>query len=294
MTTTTQKPKTTTTTKIEAPKTTTTKATARSILRSIKAEITEPAIFFTTTSPEVYNVQCNYNITNWLHVKTCYVRGANFYSENMNAKYSFSGGYRQKKIVDVVYFECCSRINFVPLEIFKEFPKLIGIAFQDFKIPIVEERLFSDEKFSKIEYMLLDSDNIKWIEDNAFQQMSELVDIALSNNKIQSLSEKVFAHNLKLEIINLLGNQIKMIHPKVFEQLNSITELDLLRNKCINKIVSDIGKGLEDCYENWDEVNESMQNGKDLKLFRIFRLVFVIFFRKLFLPSCSRTHRIYL
>jgi Leucine-rich repeat (LRR) protein len=131
-------------------------------------------------------------------------------------KFTFDGTEEEKKSVIKFSFEQIPNLDYIPEEIFTEFPNLNKIEITSSKLPILKENLF-DEKCEKIEVLWLWNNEIKIIKRKAFFHLKNLVEISLAGNKIQSLSENIFEANSKLEVVDLEENQIKALNPVMFK-----------------------------------------------------------------------------
>jgi Leucine-rich repeat (LRR) protein len=123
--------------------------------------------------------------------------------------YKISDTNDQKKDATAVYFDSSSKVDFVPFEIFENFPKLDSIAFTKCEIQMITNKLFGGQNFEQIKELRLNEDKIRFIEIGAFDDLKNLEKIDLTNNKIRSISKETFAHNEKLRKAILTGNEIK-------------------------------------------------------------------------------------
>jgi hypothetical protein len=70
---------------------------------------------------------CDYgtdSYTHWPAFKYCQIKSQNFPLSDKNKAFSFSGSESQKQETTVVDFYGSSIIEFIPLQIFSEFPNL--------------------------------------------------------------------------------------------------------------------------------------------------------------------------
>jgi Leucine-rich repeat (LRR) protein len=177
--------------------------------------------------------------------------------------YRFSGSEDQKGKATAVYFEFSLTVDFVPFEIFDNFPKLDAIAFTKSEIPMIRNKLFSDRNFEQIKELRLNEDKIRFIENKAFKNLKNLERIDLTNNKIRSINKETFAHNKKLNETILTGNEIKLIHPEAFFNQKNGVYVEMFGNQCFGDEAFDVIKYLKPCYDNWKKAYEIFEEGKE-------------------------------
>lgn len=68
------------------------------------------------------------------------------------------------------------------------------------------------------------------IENEAFSNLTNLVHLDLSSNRIESINQKLFSQLTNLKSLNLKNNQIQSIEENAFSNLKSLTNLDLSFN----------------------------------------------------------------
>jgi Leucine-rich repeat (LRR) protein len=202
----------------------------------------------------------------WEDKATCYVAKENFKnsSDTSSKLYTFTGSNDQKQNVTAIYFEQSPTVDFIPNEIFENFPNLNSIAIYKSKIPIIKNNLFRNEKFENILELVLKEDKIKLIENNAFAKLKSLLTLDLTSNKIRSINKEIFAHNLDLEEIILNENSVKLIHPEAFRnQKHGILAVQMSNGKqCFDDGSANITKDLRPCYDNWNKAYEIVDEGE--------------------------------
>jgi Leucine-rich repeat (LRR) protein len=103
------------------------------------------------------------------------------------------------------------------------------------------------------------------IEENAFAELIDLVELDLSQNKLRSLRKNVFQNNPKLYLIDLRDNQINAIEPQTFEDLDELKLVYASGNECTDHtacfINCDLDKSLRRCYENYSKALKSLKRG---------------------------------
>jgi hypothetical protein len=190
------------------------------------------------------DLQCSVltdSYTLWPTHKFCYINNVDIAYTSPDVEYTFSGSPSEKMEVSAIHFYSSPEMHYIPLEIFKEYPNLMGLRIYDSNFPILKNTLFS-ENFTQIRNLYLDSDNIQVIESHAFQHLVNLEWISLNANEIQTLSHQIFRNNFYLIYINLNSNQIKSIHPSLFKHLGNLKYLEFTKNHCANKDI-----GCENC-----------------------------------------------
>jgi Leucine-rich repeat (LRR) protein len=207
-------------------------------------------------------ISCDYNGVKWDGRTTCFVTEQSFkISNDRITSYKFSGSEVQKEAARAVYFEGSSSVDFVPFEMFENFPKLDSIALQKCEIPMIKNNLFGDQNFEQIKDLRLNGDKIRFIDTGAFGDLKTLEKIDLSNNKLRSINKETFAHNKELSKVILTGNEIKLIHPEAFFNQNGV-HVVMFRNPCFNDEAFNVREDLETCYKNWNKAYEIIEEGK--------------------------------
>jgi Leucine-rich repeat (LRR) protein len=209
-------------------------------------------------------ISCNYNGVKWDQKTTCFVTQESFKVPNKDSitSYGFSGTEGQKQVATAAYFELSLSVDFVPFEMFENFPKLDSIAFTKSEIPMIRNNLFGGQNFEEIKELRLNEDKIRFIENRAFVDLKKLEKIDLTNNKIRSINKQTFAHNKKLREAILTGNEIKLIHPKAFMNQKNGVFVVMFGNKCFGDEVFNVKRDLKTCYDNWNRAYEIIEEGK--------------------------------
>jgi hypothetical protein len=97
--------------------------------------------------------------TLWPTYQYCSVFHRDFPSTAKNERFRITGSTEDKNNTTVVYFDSSPSIDFIPLEIFTEFPNINGIIISDSNIPILKEGFFTKD-FQDIQYLNLGSNKI--------------------------------------------------------------------------------------------------------------------------------------
>jgi Leucine-rich repeat (LRR) protein len=184
----------------------------------------------------------------------CEVRKADLSENTILETFTFSGTQEQKEIATGIRFQLIGRVAHLPPNLVEEFPKLTDLSIRWSEVLIVKNNLFG-RQFSWIKELYLGENNIKMIEDEAFQHLPNLEEISLYDNEIKSLGAKVFENNSKLKVIWLHDNKINMISPETFRNLNQLKSVDFEGNECFSKPI-----GCWNCYDNIDhtELNSAL------------------------------------
>ncbi len=190
----------------------------------------------------------------------------------MGDSFTFSGTQEEKKNTTLISFWLGGRVAHVPQNLVEEFPNLTWLVIWVSEIPIVRNDLLGPQ-FTWIEKLELENNQIKIIEEQAFQHLQNLVEIYLSNNEIQTLSGNLFEKNRKLGKIVLQSNKIKMLDPKTFHDLNQLQFVVLDYNECykwrvgcwgcdtkINR--AELNHELQNCYKNYKKSLDLRNKGE--------------------------------
>jgi Leucine-rich repeat (LRR) protein len=226
----------------------------------------------------------------WRNYRYCTVDYTDFPLADRNKSFTFTGNSASKQEITAVFFSKSPTFEFIPLEIFSEFPNLNGIMIQRSIIPIIKSGFFTTE-FKVIQYIYLGSNEIKTIEKDAFLNMVDLKWINLESNHIAKIESAIFKNNNKLEFISLANNEIKMIHPQLFSNLNNLIEVLLFGNDCVNKhfegssslTLSTMNNSLQNCYNNCkliDDVCVEKELEKPSGFLQILKMKITDFFKK--------------
>jgi hypothetical protein len=219
------------------------------------------------SNADVIQVECK-------HVdSSCDAEDVDLSKKTFGQKFSFSASQENKEKISEISFRKCGRVAHVPSNLFHEIPKLTKLWIKDSDIPILRNKLFGSQ-FSRILGLDLRFDNIRTIEDQAFTELTDLVDINLENNELKSLNSKLFAENRKLEYIILLNNKIKFIEPGTFRNLIELIWIDHSLNECFDQQIgchqhcpgkrnqADIDQKLQRCYDNYKASSDSLNEGE--------------------------------
>jgi hypothetical protein len=172
-----------------------------------------------------------------------------------NVEHSFSGTAEQKSSATVVNFNSPTQVDFLPKEMFNDFPQLNGITIEYCKtFKTVKNNLFTED-FGAIQYLYLGENKIETIEANAFQHLPNLKWIGLNENELSSLPHQLFKNNPEMIVILLWRNKINSITPDFFKNLNKLRDVDFSSNQCANK---KFGCESENCSVSQSELNSEL------------------------------------
>jgi hypothetical protein len=226
-------------------------------------------------------LQCIYERftpTLWSSKLQCFNFDVDFSAKFETEKHSFPGHAAGKSEVKILEILKSPQVDFIPLDIFMEFPNLSGLGVCDSNLPTVKAGLFKPE-FQNLEYLNLYGNKIETIEPNAFQYLIKLWWIRLYDNKIKSLSYRLFKNNPDLKYIDLRENKINSIHPNFFDGLEKLKLIEFTENLCIDANIgcstclitqSDLKEKLQNCYNSYltqgpvqteEDTSENPSNG---------------------------------
>ncbi len=154
------------------------------------------------------------------------------FKNGIHKKIEFEVTDKQKRDTKTIFFQHCSTVDFIDIEILKKFPNLFGLIFYKSNIPILKN-IFTIE-LKMIQLIYLCSNKIKELEAHVFDELVELKSISLEGNKIEEILNPIFAKNKKLEYIDLSNNKIHTLHPNLFDDLPRLEQVDFRRNGTIN------------------------------------------------------------
>jgi Leucine-rich repeat (LRR) protein len=211
-----------------------------------------------TNLNEAQLLNCTFFSSSFQSAQLCEIEEADLTNDTRYAEFTFSGSELKKKKTDGALFSRCFDVDFVPKQIFREFPSLNRLDVSYSYIPVLTNYLFTPE-FSKIKYLWLTYDQINTIESEAFQHLRNLKFVNLAFNDIEVIKSDIFKENRKLEYIYLAHNKIKMLNKNLFHGLKNLAVIDFEQNECAEKYnayeFKDL-KGLSTCYENCESDEE--------------------------------------
>jgi hypothetical protein len=202
----------------------------------------------------------------WPEHNRCHLKNVDLSGEH-NETFEFSGTKKEKIETKTLWFmwekkelpvEYTNEVDFVPPEIFQEFPSLTGLGIQYHKIPVLKNCFFSSE-FRKLEYLFLGGTEIAEIESEAFQELVNLKWVKLWNNKIKAINYPIFKFNSKLIYISFATNEISKLNPTIFDGISGLKKLDFRYYNCYTAELEakdgsltrcELDKAFSKCFEN--------------------------------------------
>jgi hypothetical protein len=217
-----------------------------------------------STSASGRQLNCSYDTDSnvlWSKYNRCVSKSVDLSESFKTTEHSFSGTAEQKSAATVVSFNEPSQIDFIPKQIFNDFPKLNGLQITGCKsLKTVNDNLLTKD-FGAIQYLDLYENKIETIEANAFQHLTKLKWISLAKNQIRSLPQQIFKNNPELFLIFLYNDEINSIPPDFFKNLRKLQFVSVTSNQCIDKDFgcksgsclishSELDSGISTCYNN--------------------------------------------
>jgi hypothetical protein len=181
-----------------------------------------------------------------------------FSTKFLTEPHSFSGSASEKSETKTLWIHRSRKVDFIPLDIFSEFPNLNGLQIDDTNLPTLKAGLFKPE-LENIKFLFLPWNAISSIEPSAFQYLTKLKWINLRYNSLQSLPNQLFQNNPDLIYIGLEWNSINSIHPNFFDGLSRLKQIEFRFNDCSQAdfgckecllTQTDIKSHLQGCFDN--------------------------------------------
>jgi hypothetical protein len=185
--------------------------------------------------------------------KRCYTDQVDYSAKFEAEKHTFSGSVSDKSETKTFQIWRSPKVDFIPLDILMEFPKLNGLDIYNCNLPTLKSGLFKKE-FQKIEFLKLEWNRIEKIEPEAFQYLIKLKWVRLYRNNLKTLSTRLFGNSPDLIYIDLESNQMNAIHPNFFDGLEKLKLIDFEGNLCIRTSI-----GCETCLVAQAELNSNLQ-----------------------------------
>ncbi len=194
----------------------------------------------------------------WPFHTYCSVDSLNLAAELESEKHTFSDPASHKSETKTLEFLGPSKVDFIPLDIFTEFPHLNGLIILYSNLPVLKSGFFKLQ-FQKLEYLDLQYNKIELIEPKAFEYLNKLKWVGLKGNKLQMISHNIFENNTELIYIDLSRNRINSVHPNFFDSFSKLKFVKFEGNHCIRGNIgckkclitsTDFNKNLQNCYDN--------------------------------------------
>jgi hypothetical protein len=189
----------------------------------------------------------------WCHYRSCQVTSYDFLQKDKLERHSFSGSVEKKLQTNTLNIDNSpSIVEFIPTDMFSEFPNLNGLDIGNSYLPVIKADLFP-KTCQRLEYLFLGRLNISSIEPNAFNFLINLKWLRLVANNIKSLPYEYFRNNLNLIYVDLDKNRIENVNVNLFKNLKKLQVLDLKANKCVAKVI-----GCETCLVSQAELDKEL------------------------------------
>lgn len=126
------------------------------------------------------------------------------------------------------------KVEFLPMRIGENFPKLLKFATRRCGLKIVQNHYFKN--MQNLEFMDLKRNKIESIASNAFKDLVSLTNLNLEHNRIETLDEKLFVAMVYLEFIELNNNKIKFLSSETFKiPCGKLEKVRLRENACLDR-----------------------------------------------------------
>lgn len=195
------------------------------------------------------------------YMDTCVIMNETLSVDLENEEITFRG--EQKLITHNIIF-VQSKIEFIPSQIVRQFPKVDGIKIHRSNFHLIENSMFKGVK--GIKHLEFFDCNITEIHQNAFADLENLEVILFTKGILKNLTTDIFWNNKRLRKIGFSQNFIKIVHPTFFDGLNDIMEVNLESNVCINerfyiKTSTDYMKHrMSHCFDNCEKDSKCSQD----------------------------------
>jgi hypothetical protein len=192
-------------------------------------------IFSIFLQQSVNGIQFNCTYSNlYFGDEHCEIEDVDLSKTTIGTNFTFFPTQDEKTRTTGIEFRFSRKVAYLPQNLKQVFPNLVGFWLEQSDIPILRRNLFGPQ-FKWILYLCLDKNGIQMIEENSFAHLTNLLAIRLGQNRLKSLSTKLFQYNRKLEWILIANNQINMIERDTFRHLHRLNNLDLSGNECVDK-----------------------------------------------------------
>ncbi len=202
---------------------------------------------FLELSVDGVELECDYDYGDGYY--RCVVFSADFSLKTIGANFTFSGTQEQKQETTLIEFSWIGRVAHLPRNLFEVFPKLNSLVIWYSDIPILRNNFFKPEH-NKLRKLWLSGNNIRIIQGNAFE------------------------HLTNLELINLQLNEIKMFGPGSFKNLHQLAGVFLWYNDCTNETIdcldcdkklnhTELDLKLQPCFENYKKSSNLLNEGEN-------------------------------
>lgn len=178
-----------------------------------------------TTTPEVVNEVTSF--TPPPDTISCTNKNCIFSYLNIDETYFNTISTENMPGVLLVKFQSC-RMNTLPSKFFQTFPMVVYLIITSPGVEYIDENTFNDG--SELQSVNLSGNKIEIVPSNAFRGAHNLNEIDLSDNLIQAIMDDAFSELNYLEELDLSGNKISVIYTETLRPLKSLTSLNLAGN----------------------------------------------------------------
>lgn len=134
------------------------------------------------------------------------------------------------------------------------------LSLSDCKLTEFSSRWFAES--SPLRNLVLDRNSINSLDAGAFDIFQELFYVNLNFNQLTVMDSLSFGRSLRtLTSFNAIGNQINAIDPQIFDNVESLQNLILLNNVCVQRSFTSVMSNLDyvrqelaGCFENFVRV----------------------------------------
>lgn len=92
--------------------------------------------------------------------------------------------------------------------------------------------------FNQLAVLIISHSGLKSVTNDDLKVFRHLRGLYLDDNELETLGENLFEFNTELQEISLSGNKLKNIAIGIFDSMPKLMKLELLRNPCIDKSVT--------------------------------------------------------
>lgn len=176
--------------------------------------------------------------------------------------------------VEEVLFPGFSKINYIPIKIFKKCPNLKVVTAHDLNLYKIDKKTFIEA--SNLEKFLANGNQIRELTDHTFAGARNLELIELYDNEITAISAKAFAGLGKLERLQLGKNSIKELDDHAFLPLINLRTIYIHHGdiSTISKELFSTTTLLEEVYMDNQKINKIHPKfAENLKNIRVLKLI---------------------
>lgn len=199
------------------------------------------------------NIEWNFEYKGKTTLTSCLVRNQSIDSEGTTVSPSSASNFQG------IYFERSKDVKYLPEKLAEKFPDLLAMQVIHCEVKSVQKKHFAN--LNKLFYLSLFENKIEVISNDAFDDLSMLEILYLSNNEnikkldpnvfnylpslkyvwIDQLSlievpENLFKYNPNMVRICLKNNKLRYVNPDMFDDLQDLKTVILFNNACATKV----------------------------------------------------------